>query len=62
MICLHCYFGALQLLNSQIRKRQPGRSALTHESLVQWLRGKTAEEILDRATDSGRTDSLIAAT
>jgi len=39
-----------ELLNCQIRKRQPGLSALTHESLTQWLRSKTAEEILASAT------------
>jgi hypothetical protein len=37
-------------LNGQIRKLQPGLAALTHESLVQWLRTKTPEEILASAT------------
>lgn len=37
-------------LNGQIRKLRPGLAALTHESLVQWLRSKTAEEILASAT------------
>lgn len=37
-------------LNGQIRKLQPGLTALTHESLVQWLRSRTAEEILASAT------------
>lgn len=41
-------------LNGQIRKLQPGLAALTHESLVQWLRSKTAEEILATATGQGR--------
>jgi hypothetical protein len=35
-----------EYLNGQIRKLQPDLSALTHDSLVQWLRSKTAEEIL----------------
>ncbi|MNJ29931.1 hypothetical protein D3C77_245130 [compost metagenome] len=35
-----------EYLNAQIRKRLPGLTALTHESLVQWLYSKTAEEIL----------------
>lgn len=39
-----------EYLNSQIRKRQPGLSALTYESLVQWLRSKTAEEVLASVT------------
>ncbi|WP_369324316.1 hypothetical protein AB5985_16150 [Burkholderia cepacia] len=42
-------------LNSQIRKRQPGLASLTHESLVQWLRSKTAEEILSSATGEAPT-------
>lgn len=42
-------------LNSQIRKRQPGLSALTHESLVQWLRSRTAAEILASATGEAPT-------
>lgn len=33
-------------LNAQIRRRHPGLTALTHESLVKWLHSKTAEEIL----------------
>lgn len=39
-----------EYLNGQIRKLQPDLAALTHESLVQWLRSKTAEEILECAT------------
>jgi len=39
-----------EYLNGQIRKRQLGLAALTHESLVQWLRSKTAEDILASAT------------
>ena len=39
-----------EYLNGQIRKLRPGLAALTHESLVQWLRSKTAEEILASAT------------
>ncbi|HKU28242.1 MAG TPA: hypothetical protein VJQ54_22435 [Candidatus Sulfotelmatobacter sp.] len=42
-------------LNGQIRKRKPGLTALTHESLVQWLRSKTAEEILASATGKAPT-------
>lgn len=42
--------GICEQLDSQIRKQQPGLAALTHESLVQWLRSKTAEEILTSAT------------
>lgn len=37
-------------LNGQLRKRQPELTALKHESLVQWLRSKTAEEILKSVT------------
>jgi hypothetical protein len=37
-------------LNGQIRKLQPGLATLTHESLAQWLRTKTAEEVLTSAT------------
>lgn len=37
-------------LNGQIRKRQPDLTALTRESLVQWLRSKTPKEILVSAT------------
>lgn len=40
-------------LNGQIRKLHPGLTALTHESLVQWLRSKTAEEVM--ATATGQT-------
>lgn len=40
-----------EYLNGQIRQRKPGLSALTHESLVEWLRTKSAEEILLIATD-----------
>lgn len=39
-----------EYINGQIKKRQPDLSALTHESLVQWLRSKTAEEILMSVT------------
>lgn len=42
-------------LNAQIRKRHPGLTALTHESLVQWLCSKTAEEILTSATGEAPT-------
>jgi hypothetical protein len=42
-------------LNSKIRKLKPNLSALTHESLVQWLRSKTAEEILASATGEAPT-------
>lgn len=42
--------GICEHLNGQIRKRKPGLTALTHESLVQWLRNKTAEDILTSAT------------
>lgn len=42
-----------EYLNGQIRKLRPGLAALTHESLAQWLRSKTAEEIL--ATATGQT-------
>jgi hypothetical protein len=37
-------------LNGQIRKRQPDLTALTRESLVQWLRSKTPKQILVSAT------------
>lgn len=37
-------------LNGQIRKLNPGLAALTHASLVQWLRSKTPAEILASAT------------
>lgn len=47
--------GVCDHLNGQIRKRQPGLTALTHESLVQWLRSKTAEEILASATGKAPT-------
>lgn len=42
--------GILDQLNGQIRKQQPGLTALTYESLVQWVRSKSAEEILANAT------------
>ena len=42
-------------LNGQIRKLQPGLLALTHESLVQWLRSKTPEEILASVTGQAPT-------
>ena len=37
-------------LNCQIRKLQLGLAALTHESLVEWLRSTTAEEVLASVT------------
>lgn len=43
-------------LNGQIRKRQAGLDALTHESLAEWLRSKTAEEVLASATGKVPTD------
>jgi hypothetical protein len=39
-----------ECLNGKIRKRHPDLAALTHESLVQWLHSKTAEEILASVT------------
>ena len=39
-----------EYLNGHIRKLQLGLAVLTHESLVQWLRSKTAEEILKSLT------------
>lgn len=42
--------GMLEYLNGQIRKRDPGLTALTHEKLALWLRSKSAEEILANAT------------
>lgn len=36
-----------EYLNAQIRKRQPNLTALTHETIVEWLRIKTAEEVLE---------------
>lgn len=42
--------GICEHLNSQIRRRHPGLAALTHESLVQWLGAKSAEDILTSAT------------
>ncbi|MBE8717513.1 hypothetical protein [Cellvibrio polysaccharolyticus] len=42
-------------LNSQIRKRRPGLTALKHDSLIHWLRSKTAEEILESATGEAPT-------
>lgn len=47
--------GLCDYLNGQIRKLDQDLAALTPESLVQWLRGKSAEEILARAT--GKTPS-----
>lgn len=44
-----------EYLNGQIRNLQPGLAALTHESLVEWLRSKTAEEILASATGQAST-------
>lgn len=35
-----------EYLNAQIRKQNPDLVALTHDSLVNWLQNKTAEEIL----------------
>jgi hypothetical protein len=40
-----------EYLNSQICQRKPGLRVLTHESLVQWLLTKSAEEILTITTD-----------
>lgn len=42
--------GICDQLNGQIRKTQPSLDALTHESLVKWLRTRTAVEILKAAT------------
>jgi hypothetical protein len=42
--------GICEYLNGQIRKLQLDLAALTHESLVQWLRSKTPEDILVSAT------------
>lgn len=47
--------GVCDHLNSQIHKRHPGLTALTHESLVQWLLSKTAEEIFESATGKAPT-------
>ncbi|WP_027912785.1 hypothetical protein [Pseudomonas sp. URIL14HWK12:I7] len=44
-----------EYLNGQIRKQHSGLTALTHESLVQWLRSKTADEILASATGKAPT-------
>ena len=44
------YMAICVYLNGQIRKQQQGLAPLTHESLVKWLRSKTAEEILARVT------------
>lgn len=44
-----------EYLNGQIRKLRPDLAALTHESLVQWLYSKTAEEILTSATGQAPT-------
>ena len=43
-------------LTGQIRKRQQGLAALTHESLTEWLRSKTAEEVLASATGEAPKD------
>lgn len=45
-----------EYLNSQVRKRQPDLTALTHDSVVQWLRSKSAEGIL--TTITGKTSGL----
>ena len=42
--------GICEQLNGQIRKLKPEIEALTHESLVQWLRSKTAVDVLTSAT------------
>lgn len=39
-----------EYLNSQIRRAHPGLAPLTHDSLAQWLRSRTAEEILTTTT------------
>ncbi|PQA78930.1 hypothetical protein [Rhodoferax sp. TS-BS-61-7] len=39
-----------EYLNGQIRKLRPGLAPLTQESLTQWLRNKTAEEVLASST------------
>lgn len=39
-----------EYLNSQIRNVHPGLAPLTQDSLAQWLKSKTAEEILTTAT------------
>ncbi|WP_336234814.1 hypothetical protein [Achromobacter dolens] len=39
-----------EYLDGQIRKRQSGLTPVTHELLVQWLRGNTAEQILASTT------------
>lgn len=44
-----------EYLDAQIRKTKPGLTALTHESLVQWLRSKTPDEILASATGKAPT-------
>src|SRR5690606_12148246 len=38
-----------EYLNSQIRKQRPGLTALTHDTLVDWLQRKTAEDIVASA-------------
>ena len=47
--------GICEHLNGQIRKLQLGLTALTHESLVEWLRSKTAEEVLVSVTGQATT-------
>lgn len=42
--------GVCSHLNAQIRKRVPDLTDLTHETLSQWLRTKTAEEVYQSAT------------
>ena len=39
-----------EYLNNQIRKIEPALTPLTHDSLVQWLREKSADEILVSVT------------
>ncbi|WP_370443296.1 hypothetical protein AB9D58_15930 [Klebsiella michiganensis] len=45
-----------EYLNSQIRKRHPDLTPLTHDSVVQWLHNKSAEDILKSVT--GKTSGL----
>ncbi|SFB19126.1 hypothetical protein SAMN03159488_02287 [Pseudomonas sp. NFIX10] len=47
--------GVCDYLNGQIRKQQPDLTALTYESLVQWLRSKSAEDIFTSATGKAPT-------
>lgn len=42
--------GICEHLNGQIRKQKSGLTALTHASLMQWLRSNTAEEVMASAT------------